>query len=309
MEKPNRTERIKLIEELLLENNKGWTRAELARRFEVDRSTLKRDIDYILQKNYLPLRLEGDKIFLQSDAYLSNIKMDVNEMLALHLATRLLVKKSSFASRHYASLLRKISQSFGNHSQLISRYISDTADGLDELEKTKESHRRTKRLEDMNEAWTRQKKVRIQYKSKDVSKTYIMGIYCFEPYSEGFALHVVGLCEGESRLRDFKFERIESVRILDEDYDIPDDFCPHEYFRDAWGIWVTGEEPVTVKLRFDKAVAARVKENRWHVSEEVEELEDGSLIWTGLIAEPKEMVPWVRSWGDQVVVLEPEGLG
>ncbi|MBN2627560.1 MAG: hypothetical protein JXA95_12910 [Spirochaetales bacterium] len=34
------------------------------------------------------------------------------------------------------------------------------------------------------------------------------------------------------------------------------------------------------------------------------ELAGGGLIWSGWISEPTEMVPWVRSWGDQVQVLE-----
>lgn len=47
MSKPNRIERIKQIEEILLANNKGWTRSELAKRFSVDRSTLKRDMRFL----------------------------------------------------------------------------------------------------------------------------------------------------------------------------------------------------------------------------------------------------------------------
>ena len=308
MEKPDRIERLKQLEETLLANNKGWTRSELAKRFGVDRSTIKRDIDYICEKELLPLQLEENRIYLKSDSYVSNIQMNLHEMLALHLATRLLVKKSSFASRHYASLLRKISRSFANHSQLISRYMSDTVDGLEEMEMTKEFHKRTDRLEQMNLAWTMQKKVEIVYQSKGGDKPYTLGIYCFEPYAEGLSLHVVGRCNGENQLRDFKFERILSVRILNESYTIPEDFQPHEYFRDSWGIWATGKEPVTVKLHFCASAAERVKENRWHVSDRVENLKDGSLIWTAEIAEPKEMIPWIRSWGDQVVVLEPAGL-
>ena len=36
------------------------------------------------------------------------------------------------------------------------------------------------------------------------------------------------------------------------------------------------------------------------------ELEDGSLLWRALIAEPQEMMPWIRGWGADVEVIEPE---
>lgn len=309
MSEQDKTERLKQIEELLLSNNKGWTRTELADHFGVDRSTIKRNIDYVLAKGIFPIYLLSNKIYINTDSYLSNIQMNMHEMLALHLATRLLVKKSSFASRHYASLLRKISQSFANHSQLISRYMGDTADGLNELEMTKEHYKRMDRLELMNQAWTQQNMVEIDYQGRSGLKTYQLGIYCFEPYSEGLSLHVIGLCRNESRPRDFKFERILSVRILKETYLIPDDFRPHDYFRDSWGIWTTGLPPVKVRLRFlTPSAVARMKENSWHISEKSEVQEDGSLIWTANISQPVEMLPWIRSWGDQVEVLEPMGL-
>lgn len=304
----DRTDRIKEVQRLLLENNKGWNRSELARRFNCDRSTMKRTIDHILEKALLPLRMDGQKIYLDIEGSLSNVPMDMHEMLALHLATRLLVRKSSFASSHYISLLRKISHSFGAHSRLIGRYIDDTARGFEEFNRGRQNHHRTENLERMNKAWAEQTKVKIQYRSRKGLRRYSCGIYCFEPYADGFSLYVVALCDGESTLRNFKFERIENVQLTTESYEIPEDFSPHGYYRDAWGIWVTGEEPVKVVLKFAPEAVERIRENRWHVSEEIEDLEDGGVIWTAWVSEPKEMVPWVRSWGEQVEVLEGLGL-
>jgi len=52
-------------------------------------------------------------------------------------------------------------------------------------------------------------------------------------------------------------------------------------------------------------VKIRVQQTEWHVSEEVEETEDGKLIWKAMIDEPREMLPWIRGWGADVEVLEP----
>jgi hypothetical protein len=51
-----------------------------------------------------------------------------------------------------------------------------------------------------------------------------------------------------------------------------------------------------------------VQETRWHRSERTEPQPDGSLVWRAQIAEPKEMLPWIRGWGADVEVLGPEGL-
>jgi len=63
-----------------------------------------------------------------------------------------------------------------------------------------------------------------------------------------------------------------------------------------------------VELRFSKQVARRVLETRWHPSEEVNEQDDGSLMWRASIAEPQEMLPWIRGWGADVEVLRPQEL-
>jgi len=62
---------------------------------------------------------------------------------------------------------------------------------------------------------------------------------------------------------------------------------------------------VEVVLRFSPRVARRVQETRWHRSERTEPQPDGSLVWRAQIAEPKEMLPWIRGWGADVEVLAP----
>ena len=96
--------------------------------------------------------------------------------------------------------------------------------------------------------------------------------------------------------------------MLSERYTVPEDFLPSELFSDAWGIWYTEAEPVEVVLHFSSRVAQRIGETRWHRSEQVTEQEDGSLLWRAQIAEPIEMMPWIRGWGADVEVLEPEKL-
>jgi len=108
-------------------------------------------------------------------------------------------------------------------------------------------------------------------------------------------------------VRTFKLERIQRIELITppRPYQIPADFDPRDLLADAWGIWYTEAEPVEVVLRFHPRVAHRVRETRWHRSEQVEEQPDGSVIWRARVAEPQEMVPWIRGWGADVEVLEP----
>ncbi len=124
----------------------------------------------------------------------------------------------------------------------------------------------------------------------------------------GQTAHIIGLREPPGKLRTLKIERIRAAQITYDTYTIPTDFDPAALLRDAWGIWYSDAEPTEVVLRFHPRVTLRVKETRWHSSQRIEETPDGSLLWRARIAEPQEMLPWVRGWGADVEVLEPEGL-
>jgi CRISPR-associated endonuclease/helicase Cas3 len=60
-----------------------------------------------------------------------------------------------------------------------------------------------------------------------------------------------------------------------------------------------------VILQFNSDAAPYVRERTWHASQEIESGPDGGLSLHLRIAEPLEMLPWIRSWGPQVEVLAP----
>ncbi|MCB0212826.1 MAG: WYL domain-containing protein, partial [Anaerolineae bacterium] len=170
-------------------------------------------------------------------------------------------------------------------------------------------------LEVLTRCWSEGRRVHIWHKSERTGKVieYIFAPYFIEPYAVGQTTHVIGLGRSLDRMSPdrmwtFKIERIERAEPLDETYTIPADFDPQEQLADAWGIWYTDDEPVEVVLKFHPRVAGRVKETRWHHSEDIKELPDGYLRWQAKIAQPKEMLNWVRGWGADVEVVEPEWL-
>src|SRR5437660_4809248 len=74
-----------------------------------------------------------------------------------------------------------------------------------------------------------------------------------------------------------------------------------------WGVMYGDEEPVKVRLHFSAAVTPRVRETRWHPSQELALTRDGCE-WTAIIGETLEIEPWIRGWGGDCEVLEPAAL-
>ena len=301
-----KAERLLQIEALLLAHPDGLTQAEIARRLEVNRSTINR---YLPDLDRFCIYETGDgRLAIDRDHYLTNVRLTLHEALALHLAARLMATRTDKHSPHAASALRKLGLSLEKLAPLISDHLIASADVMDD-EARRHDPVYLEVLETLTRAWSLGQKVHLWHRMPDGQVfDYDFAPYFIEPYAVGRTAHVIGWRDPPKALRTFKIERIQRIRLSDEGYTIPDDFDPREKLADAWGIWYTEREPVEVVLRFHPRVAGRVRETQWHQSEQVEEQANGSLLWRARVAEPQEMLPWIRGWGADVEVVGPEGL-
>ena len=304
-----KAQRLLQIERLLWAHPEGRTRAEIARALGVNRSTITKYLAHDqLPPSVYEDDLDGQKLKLDRSADLTRASFTLHEIMAIHLATRLLATRSDKQNPHAASALRKLGLALQRLDQNVSGHLLRSADVMDE----EASHRDPVYLdvlEKLTEAWSAGRKVRLSHQMDDLRIfEYTFSPYFIEPYAVGQTTHVIGWREPPGARRTFKIERIRSAQILPDRYEIPSDFDPGALLRDAWGIWYSDAEPTEVVLRFHPRVALRVRETQWHTSQRIEEMPDGSLLLRVRVAEPREMVPWVRGWGADCEVLEPEGL-
>lgn len=297
--------RILQIEALLLEHPEGLSQAELARRLNVNRSTICRNLSDV----QAPLYEENGKLYIDRKGYLVNVRLNIYEALSIHLASRLLTTTLDRKNPHAASALRKLSIAMERLAPKISQHISASADAIDEDTQWQDPNY-LRVLETLTQAWAETRKVMIWHRRDGDSPVnqYTFSTYYIEPSAVGRSTYVFGMREPPNEMRTFKIERIQRIELLAEKYVIPDDFDSKELLSDAWGIWYTEKEPIEVILKFSPRVAHRVGETRWHRSEQVITQEDGSLLWRAWISEPLEMMPWIRGWGADVEVIEPESL-
>ena len=297
--------RLLQIESLLLAHPEGLSQAEVARRLGVNRSTINRALPD-LGERFAIYDTEDGRLCIDRNAYLVRVSFSLHEAVALHLAARLLATRMDRQNPHAAAALRKMGLAMEELAPRISQHLQQSADVMEDAAQRHDPTYLTV-LERLTLAWAELHKVRLWHRHEQTGAlhTYVFSPYFIEPYAVGQTAHVIGLREPPGKLRTLKLERIEKVEVLNEAYSLPPDFDPRQVLEEAWGIWYTESEPVEVALKFSPAVARRVRETRWHRSEQVEELPDGGVVWRARVAEPQEMLPWVRGWGADVEVLEP----
>lgn len=310
----NKSARLIQIENLLLAHPEGLTQAEIARRLQVDRATINRYLSDLPKHIYIE---DDGRLKIDRTADLINVRLNLHEALAVHIAARLLATRMDRQNRHAASALRKLGLAVERWAPRISAHVLQSADVMDTAAR-RDDPVYLDVLEKLTEAWANGRKIHIWHQGemgKEVLE-YRLCPYFIEPYAVGQTTHVIGLSQ---MLRDgghwlpekmltFKIERIRRADMTRDPYQIPADFDPRNLLANAWGIWYSQNEPVQIVLKFSPNVARRVRETQWHPSEQEEALPDGSILWRAQIAEPKEMLPWVRGWGADCEVLEPKEL-
>ena len=300
--------RLLQLEALLLAHPEGLTQSEIARKLNVNRSTINRYFPDLPKHIYWD-EMDGGRWKIDRGGLLVNVRLNLHEALSVHLAARLLATRMDRQNPHAAAALRKLGISLEKLAPRISTHLLQSADVMDDMAQ-RHDPLYLQVLEKLTLAWAEARKVQIwhRYEATGTIHNYVFSPYFIEPYAVGQSTHVIGFREPPGKIRTFKIERIERIELLPERYEIPTDFDPRSILSDAWGIWYTESEPEEVVLRFSREVAHRVRETRWHRSEQVEEQPDGRLIWRARVAASQEMLPWIRGWGSDVEVLEPEKL-
>lgn len=306
-----KSDRIGQVERLLISSRIPLSQAEIARRCEVHRSTIGRLIQGMID-NGIPVR-ETDEglLYIERTAYISKIHLKLHEALAVFLAGRLLARYSDKPNTHTIEVLEKLGATLQAVMPALGQHISSTSAVLRTRQpKHISDYQRT--LERLTEAWAKGVKVRLWYRPLNGRKAYqhTFAPYFLEPSAIGYSTYAIGLAEPPGRLRTRKLERIERIEVTDEPFDVPDEFDPNKLLAGAWGIWFDDDDqPTQVKLRFSGAQAIqRMGETCWHPAEQKELDSAGRLIWAAEIDEPQEMLPWIRGWGADCEVLEPQDL-
>lgn len=302
----SRYERLDAIERQLARSSEGLTTGELATLFAVDADTIRRDL-LLLEGRGTGLIKCGRRYRLDHLRALHAVKLTTDEALALYLAARLLSRHSDEHNPHVVKALEKLAEALSTKSPFMAGHIMRAADAVRSRRVRREY---VEALEVLTHGWAEGRKVRMCYRSysKDEQTERTFAPYFIEPSGIGYACYVIGFDDLREGLRTFKVERIYAATLTDEHFIRPDRFDPQQLLSSAWGVIWRDAGEIEVVLRFTPSVVRRVKESVWHHSQRIDDLPDGSCLFTVRVGSTLEMKPWIRQWGAAVQVVAPDEL-
>jgi len=293
--------RLRRIEHHLYNAPRGLRATELAEYSGVDRRTVYRDLQ-ALEEMGVPVWEDQGRYGIDRESYLSTIRLNLNEAVALFFAARLLAHHSDEHNPNVVSALSKLAA--GLPDVTISTHMARVAEVI-RARPLRADYVRV--LDTITRAWADRRKVTIHYRAASGEPTErVICPYFLEVSRSEPASYVIAHDDLRDALRTFKLERVVSAEIRDDTYVIPADFDPYAYLASAWG--VMDEAEVEVRLRFSPVAAPRVRESVWHHSQRLEDTPDGGCELSMRIGGIKEIRSWVLGWGADVEVLAPPAL-
>ena len=299
----NRHALIDEMERLYLD--RAWSDQQMAERVGTGRENVWRIRTQVMEtKMGIPFISENGRHRIDRAAYVANIKLTPPEALALYIGGRRLQQHTKTGQKDVANALEKLANAL--HKPLIARMVQAAKVVLEQ----EQDERQADNLRKIMEGWMNGRRLRLLHRKPHAksAREYIVTPYQLEPAVWGDGVYLIGYSDYHQDVATFKLSRIERVSTTMEPFDPPAAFDSHKMLQHAWGIWHSNREPETVRLQFTAYVAPYVKETVWHPEQTIQELPEGGCIWQAEIAEWREMLPWVRGWGSDVEVLEPEEL-
>jgi len=297
--------RVIQVAHLIHNEPRKWTRPLLAERFEVNKTTIQRDIDLLreMEIEIVPRGKQGYE--MNSDFFLPPLNLDFKEALALVTAasfynategqqeievlTHVIYKITAALPKQTNDILNRITPQIEVPPQQVSP--------IDET---------TPYKEELYEAIRERRRVTIEYNSFSSGKQVR---HRLAPYAVLFrkrAWYVIGESRTSNQILTFRINRIESLTITEAGYEIPDDFSVKKYLEKSWNVMLGTD--TNVVILFAPRIATLIREVNWHPTQKMQELDDGNLRFEVTVAGWQEIGWWVLGYGHEAKVIKPKAL-
>ena len=293
----------------LIASRSGKSAADLAQELEYHWRTVYRDLE-ALQLAGFPIytdRVEGKNLWSVLDSARHNIPIPLNltELMALYFSRGLMtVLKESIFYESLESFFQKIKATLP----------AETIKYLDRIEESFEVGSKPYKLygqlresiDAISEATVQRNIIEIEYftmsrKEKTQRKVAPYKIWFFDG-----AFYLVGNCGLREDIRIFALDRIKSLKLTDETFEMPADFKVEDFMQTSFGVF--RGKPQDVRIRFAAEIAGYISEKTWHQTQTIEPQKDGSIIFEARVAGTDEIKYWLMTWGAKAEVLAPQSL-
>jgi len=271
--------------------------------FEVSESTFKRDIALMRDRMGAPVAYapETGGYVLTAEAYeIPSFWFNRRQLLLMiGLCKQLRKAEGSFADKELVAFKNKLQQLLTLHDG------TDLAECFS-FEYVEWAVCDNHHIDMLMDAILQKRCARLTYYAAGTDQTSIRTVEPYRLHNYMGTWYLIGYCRLHNQPRVFQVGRIVGLEIAREEFDTPQ-FDPDAFLDSSFGIF-KGNEPFTVKLKFDAFISRFIRNEIWHNRQEVSENQDGGLTMILPVSDVTEIKMKVLKYGRHVEVLAPEAL-
>ncbi len=281
--------------------SRSFSTREISEKLAIPERTVRKYINELSAGGKLPVYNERGRWRLVEGARIMTppVQFQLEEATALYVAARQLVRRAAEPARAVGGALEKL-------AGVVPAELSPAFGRLAARAGGAEDHR-AKAFRDLAYGWATSRVVRLTYRPRNSPERRVaFRPYLLEPSVVGSALYAVGFMEPPGEIRVLRIDRIVASTLTRIGFEPPDVEQLLERVERSWGVWLTDDDPVEVRLLFGREVAERVRETRWHPSQVLADRPDGSVELALTVTSSVDILPWVLGWGGHCEVLGPQ---
>lgn len=294
-----------LLEMIITLQYKGLTTAaDLAEALEVDKKTIYRYINSLNKAN-IPVHTKKGRyggFYIDKEFYMKPSKLSEEELQALLMAAQILTEENGFSlEKNLQTAVSKIKNICINENEEL-RCLNDT--GFFRLNEAGNLQDLEDKISKINYAMNRGRSISINYFSLNKNSLTVRKVDTYNLLFREGGWYIIGYCHMNDAVETFKLSRIKALKVTNEIYMTPHTFSLKEYLDNNWGVF-KGEK-TRVSIKCSKDISNFIKDGKWHINQQIEEQEDGSVLLNLYLNDTDEIKNWVMSLGKYAEIIEPK---
>lgn len=279
----------------------------LGEKLEVSYKTIQRDIDFMRDQLELPIEYEQNLHgFYYSEAVSSFPMVNVSEgeLVALLVAQKAIEQyRGTPFEKPIASAFQKLAGSLDAERGISLHQLSEAFS----FKPASLAKRDLKEFQTLAEAVMKHNPVTFSYTSLQSNESEIRRV---APYHLGCIAdqwYVIGMDMDRSAVRTFALPRLNNLKRLKENFKLPKNFNIQQILKDSFSAF-QAKKIETIKIKLDPLIAQLARERKWHASQKLSKMRDGSTLLTLRVGLAPDLENWILSWGAHAKVLAPKSL-
>ena len=280
----------------------------LAARFEVVRRTIIRDLNFMRDRQGLPIgfdRKRNGYFYTEPVASIPALQVAEGELLALFIAER----SASFDP------LSETARNLHSIAYKLGALMPDTVTlSLDDLNTaitiqpgpTFDLDIECVRL--LGRAITQRTAVTFSYPKSDGPGMASRTVWPLKLFTREGAWYVLTYDPSRKNTRTFHLSRMKSLTVGRERFMPPPGIDGDLLLKSSFGVYFNRSKRFKVELFFDSGAGKLVAERNWHSSQKNKWMSDGRLSVRFTVSAIQDVVRWILSWSPQVEVRGPAEL-